>query len=243
MGLIADQAAVIGVDVSGAVADTYTFSYDTATNVLTLTGTVLSGTATDSVTLQAGVDGTPATYSFEDVGATITIGFSAAVADPDTLGAAFDTETLVTTGSGLVIQVGAENSAENRMTVNFQNMQVLTTNTDYTELADLRTALDTFNGSSTRANAQTLLDEVNDALDAVSTQRSTLGAVQNRLDYTISSLMTAAENVAAAKGRIEDADFAAETANLTKNQILQQAGVSMLAQANALPQNVLALLQ
>jgi flagellin len=55
--------------------------------------------------------------------------------------------------------------------------------------------------------------------------------------------MTAAENVAAAKGRIEDADFAAETANLTKNQILQQAGVSMLAQANALPQNVLALLQ
>jgi flagellin len=120
---------------------------------------------------------------------------------------------------------------------------VLTSNTDYTELADLRTALDTFNGTSTRANAQTLLDEVNAALDAVSTQRSTLGAVQNRLDYTISSLMTAAENVAAAKGRIEDADFAAETANLTKNQILQQAGVSMLAQANALPQNVLALLQ
>jgi flagellin len=242
MGLIADQAAVIGVDVSGAVADTYTFSYDTGTDVLTLTGTAASGTATDSVTLAAGVDGTPATYDFEDVGVSVTVGFSAATT-ADALGGAFDTETLVTTGSGLVIQVGAENSAENRMTVNFKNMQVLTSNTDYTELADLRTALDTFNGTSTRANAQTLLDEVNAALDAVSTQRSTLGAVQNRLDYTISSLMTAAENVAAAKGRIEDADFAAETANLTKNQILQQAGVSMLAQANALPQNVLALLQ
>jgi flagellin len=239
---LSTDAAVIGMDVSGAVADTYTFSYNSTTDVLTLTGTAASGTATDSVTVQAGVDGVPATYAFEDVGITISLGFDAAEA-ADTIGGALAAGTIVTTGSGLVIQVGAENSAENRMTVNFKNMQVVTGNTDFSDLADLRTALDAFNGASTRANSQTLLDEVNSALDAVSTQRSVLGAAQNRLDYTISSLMTAAENVAAAKGRIEDADFAAETANLTKNQILQQAGVSMLAQANALPQNVLALLQ
>ncbi len=239
---LSTTSAVIGLDVSGAVADTYTFSYNSTTDVLTLTGTAASGTATDSVALAAGVDGAPATYNFSDVGVSVTLGFSGAET-ADNIGGALDAGTIVTTGSGLVIQVGAENSAENRMTVNFKNMQVLTTNTDYADLASLRTALDTFNGASTRTNAQGLLDVIDDALDSVSSQRSVMGAAQNRLDYTISSLQTAAENVAAAKGRIEDADFAAETANLTKNQILQQAGVAMLAQANALPQNVLALLQ
>lgn len=239
---LSSSSAVIGLDVSGAVADTYTFSYNSTTDVLTLTGTAASGTATDSVTVAAGVDGTPASYSFEDVGVTVTLGFSDATT-ADIIGGAFDTQTLITTGSGLVIQVGAENSAENRMTVNFKNMQVTTSNTDYADLASLRTALDTFNGATTRTNAQGLLDVIDDALDSISSQRSVMGAAQNRLDYTISSLMTASENVASAKGRIEDADFAAETANLTKNQILQQAGVAMLAQANALPQNVLALLQ
>ena len=64
-----------------------------------------------------------------------------------------------------------------------------------------------------------------------------------RLDYTIASMQTAAENVASARSRIEDTDFASETANLTKNQILQQAGTAMLAQANQVPQNVLSLLR
>ncbi len=70
-----------------------------------------------------------------------------------------------------------------------------------------------------------------------------LGAVQNRLDSTISNLMNVSENLSAANGRIMDADFAAETANMTKQQILTQAGVAMLAQAKALPQQVLQLLQ
>ena len=76
-----------------------------------------------------------------------------------------------------------------------------------------------------------------------STARANLGAVQSRFENTISYLRTAVENQSAARGRIMDADFAAETANLSRTQILQQAGTAMIAQANQLPQSVLKLLQ
>ncbi|NNL56776.1 MAG: flagellin, partial [Pseudomonadales bacterium] len=81
------------------------------------------------------------------------------------------------------------------------------------------------------------------ALATISSIRADLGAVQNRFQSTISNLSTTSENLSAARSRIQDADFASETANLTRTQILQQAGISVLAQANALPQQVLGLLQ
>ncbi len=81
------------------------------------------------------------------------------------------------------------------------------------------------------------------ALKAVNDQRATYGAVQNRFDAVISSLQTTVENVSASRGRIMDADFASETANLSRAQILQQAGTAMVAQANQLPQQVLTLLR
>ena len=81
------------------------------------------------------------------------------------------------------------------------------------------------------------------ALTAINGLRGNLGAIQNRFESTIVNLQTVSENLAASRGRIQDADFAAETANLTKAQILQQAGVAVLAQANAQPQLVLSLLQ
>jgi flagellin len=93
------------------------------------------------------------------------------------------------------------------------------------------------------AAANTLLGDVDAALKIVSGNRANLGAVQNRMESTISNLMNVSENLSAANGRIMDADFAAETANMTKQQILMQAGVAMLAQAKALPQQVLQLLQ
>ena len=96
---------------------------------------------------------------------------------------------------------------------------------------------------TTTGNANTALTRVDAALTAISTLRSTFGAVQNRFESTISNLQTASVNMQASRSRIQDADFAAETATLTKNQILQQAGVAMLAQANSLPQNVLSLLR
>ena len=84
---------------------------------------------------------------------------------------------------------------------------------------------------------------VDAALASVSELRSTFGAIQNRFESVITSLQTTSENLSAARSRIQDADFAAETAQLTRNQILQQAGIAMLSQANALPQNVLSLLK
>ncbi len=96
---------------------------------------------------------------------------------------------------------------------------------------------------STQAGSNTALTVLDEALRNVSDARADLGAVQNRLEFTISNLGSVAENVTAARSRVQDADFAAETANLTRSQILQQAGVAMLAQANAAPQSVLALLQ
>jgi flagellin len=95
----------------------------------------------------------------------------------------------------------------------------------------------------TSDDANEALQAIDFALQSVSTLRSELGAVQTRFESTISNLSTASENLSSARSRILDADFAAETANLTRAQILQQAGVAVLAQANAAPQNVLALLQ
>ena len=93
------------------------------------------------------------------------------------------------------------------------------------------------------ANANNAINRIDDALDKVAVNRSELGAVQNRLDSTISNLQNASENFSAANGRILDADFAKETADMSKQQILMQAGVAMLAQAKQLPQQVLQLLQ
>lgn len=96
---------------------------------------------------------------------------------------------------------------------------------------------------STVQGAQESVIVIDQAIQAIDKQRADLGAVQNRFENTIGNLQNIAENVSAARGRIQDTDFAAETANLTKNQILQQAGTAILSQANQLPQAVLSLLQ
>ena len=84
---------------------------------------------------------------------------------------------------------------------------------------------------------------IDSALDEVNTQRANYGAVQNRFEAVIGNLQISVENQTAAKSRIMDTDFAAETASLTRGQILQQAGTAMLAQANSLPNGVLVLLR
>ncbi len=96
---------------------------------------------------------------------------------------------------------------------------------------------------STAANANAVITAVDTALGTVNSARANLGAIQNRFESVVTSLQTSAESVSAARSRILDTDFAIETANLTRSQILQQAGSAMLAQANSLPQNVMSLLQ
>jgi flagellin len=130
-----------------------------------------------------------------------------------------------------------------------QTFQVGANNTDTVDVVtnDLSSATSigsvTSGDITTAANASTAMADIDAALNTINTERALYGAVQNRFEAIISTLQVTAENQAAARGRIMDADFAAETANLSRAQILQQAGTAMVAQANQLPQQVLSLLQ
>lgn len=95
----------------------------------------------------------------------------------------------------------------------------------------------------TNANAQTLIENIDTALEAINTGRANMGAIQNRLEYTQSNLTTSSENLTAAESRIRDVDVAKEMVNLSKLNILSQASQSMISQANQQPQNVLQLLR
>jgi flagellin len=111
----------------------------------------------------------------------------------------------------------------------------LTTNTDVTAV--------TGGDITSAANAKTAIENIDTAIDTVSQERANYGAYQNRFESVIGNLQVAAENQSSARGRIMDADYASETANLSRAQILQQAGMAMLTQANAMPQQVLSLLR
>ncbi|WP_295524717.1 flagellin domain-containing protein [uncultured Pseudacidovorax sp.] len=142
------------------------------------------------------------------------------------------------TGSGgssgtFTFQVGANTSSDNQISVTTTNIATSMTTATQGSTATLGT---------TSATALTAMTNIDSAIDAISNARSTFGAAQNRFEATITNLQTAAENTSAAKSRITDADFAVETANLSRAQILQQAGTSMVAQANQMPQTVLKLL-
>jgi flagellin len=140
-----------------------------------------------------------------------------------------------------VFQVGANVGPNDTITLS---------TTNFTQDANIIAVAGTDNAGSGRAvitgnidELATVITNIDLALDAVNGERATYGAAQNRFDAVISNLMVAYENQTAARSRIVDADFAVETANLSRGQILQQAGNAMIAQANSLPQGVLALLR
>jgi flagellin len=133
-------------------------------------------------------------------------------------------------------QIGANTTTNDVITV---------TTTDMTADASI-TAVTTgavIDSSTSTATLATVIDNIDDAIDKVNSERALYGATQNRFDSVISNLQTSVENQSAAKSRITDADFASETSNLSRAQILQQAGTAMVAQANQLPQQVLSLLK
>jgi flagellin len=136
-------------------------------------------------------------------------------------------------------------SSSSAITVNAFGATATTANTGLTAATTSATSVTGFStlDISTVAGADTAINAMDAALTAVNNARATLGAVQNRFSSAVASLQTTAENLSASRSRIQDADFAMETASLTRAQILQQAGVAMLAQANAMPNNVLALLR
>ncbi len=148
----------------------------------------------------------------------------------------FNGTALLSAGSSLTFQVGSEGTASNQVSVTTSNV------TGIAGYAASLTATGTVN-VSTSAAAIASLSTLDTSLTTLSSERATFGAVQNRFEAVISNLESVNESLSASRSRLQDADFASETANLTRAQILQQAGVSVLSQANTLPQSALALLQ
>jgi len=154
----------------------------------------------------------------------------------------FNSKSILNGGMSHVnFQVGANTTADNRISVDVGNML------SASGITSLATAFST-NGVSIGSNASapnvsTAINRIDVAIKTIDTFRATLGAIQNRLTDTISNLASGMNNQSAAKSRIMDANFASETANLSRSQIIQQAGTAMLAQANQLPQSVLQLLK
>jgi flagellin len=156
-------------------------------------------------------------------------------------------------GEKITLQVGADNNAQDQLSFNLEDFRVTTDgSTATTKFAGVQLT----DGASSPANknfqdldldtsatSQWAISALDQAIEAVNDQRATVGALQNRLEFTSSNLMSSIQNNSASMSTIRDADFAAEAADLAKNQILVQSGTSMLAQANGLSQNVLALIR
>ncbi|MEY4564243.1 MAG: hypothetical protein RLZZ618_3520 [Pseudomonadota bacterium] len=139
--------------------------------------------------------------------------------------------------TSLNFQVGANTTSDDTITVETSNMTADSTITAVTG----NTAV--IDNTATSGAIATVIDNIDSAIDTINDTRATFGATQSRFDAVISNLQQSVENQSAARSRIMDADFASETANMSRSQILQQAGNAMIAQANQLPQQVLSLLR
>ena len=152
-------------------------------------------------------------------------------------GAAFNGTKLFATAAALTFQVGANAATTDQITINTEN---LAGDAKFTAVIGNNNKPD---GIATVTAASAALGKLDDMLALVNSKRAEFGATQNRFEAVIQTLQVSAENQTAARSRIMDADFASETASLTRSQVLQQAGTAMLSQANSLPNNVLSLLR
>ncbi len=221
-----------GVDVSGATAGA-SYSVTIATGAGTKTMTIeLAGAATQSIEVDAGdiIAGTTQVLDFDTagIGIKVTVGDTY---DVTTTEEAADALTVVGSATEAAFQVGNENNSDNQISFSLTdlNLQELVS-------GGLSVEVDTLSG------AQAALTDIDTAIDTVATARAGIGSVQNRMGFASANIATSIENLTAAESVIRDADLAFETVAFTKNQILLQAGVAMLAQANAAPQAVLSLL-
>lgn len=218
----ADTITINGLDIavtnSGVAATNLTRAVDAINAQSAVTGVTAANDGT-GVALTA-ADGRNVTVAFTADAAATAADYGLAAA---TSGATIDITYVAPSGvTGDVVFTGA-----------FANTTTIGTTGTAMSAVDI----------STVSGSESAITAVDAALTTVNGSRATLGAIQNRFESVVTSLTTTSENLSASRSRIMDADFAAETANLTKAQILQQAGVAMLAQANSLPGNVLALLQ
>ncbi|MFA5984413.1 MAG: flagellin [Methylococcaceae bacterium] len=139
--------------------------------------------------------------------------------------------------SGAVFQVGANTTSDNQITFSLASLA------GFSGLSAVLGDQLSIGSTASVGEIRSVIDKIDLALNKIDTTRATLGAVQNRFTTTVANLQSSIENQSASRSRIVDADFAAETANLSRNQILQQAGTAILAQANQSGQGVLSLLR
>ena len=152
-------------------------------------------------------------------------------------GASFNGTKLFAAAAALTFQVGANAASTDQITINTEN---LVGENKITAVIGNNAKPE---GIATAATASAALGKLDEMLSMVNSKRAEFGATQNRFEAVIQTLQVSAENQTAARSRIMDADFASETASLTRSQVLQQAGTAMLSQANSLPNNVLSLLR
>lgn len=232
--------SVASIDVSKADAgETYTFS--AAGAVLTLTHDDGNGfVRTETATVQAmGASGAQAVI-FEELGVTLNLTHDANAANHTgaNIANAFDTTTVVTSGNGnAAFRVGADVGDD--ISLAFQDMR----SSALGNANKLDILIPNNDAVSTVTKADTLLQATDAAMAQVSLFRAKLGAVQNQMDTAVNSLAVSVENLSASESRIRDADIAEVSSRMVAQQIMQQAGVSVLAQANTSPQAVLALLR
>ena len=171
---------------------------------------------------------------FDELGITLKLDSDFTKHDGSTASNLVGAKIDITDGTDITLQIGADNTAQDQLAFNLGSM------TD----EGLGISLSQLGGSgATITDAQSAINQLDAAIAKVNDERSNVGALQNRLEFTSSNLMNSIQNNAASMSTIRDADFAAEAADLAKNQILVQSGTSMLAQANSLSQNVLALIR
>jgi flagellin len=238
-GALVGTAGVTGIEVSEAAAgDTFTFA-DTAAGATLTNAAGLSQSVTNADMDVAANGETVVTFS--ELGVSFSIAGSAAE-DGSDVATSLDTLTIVTTaGSGSAqFQTGAD--AGQNITVSFRDVEIESTNAD-TRVVTLDTALDSFaGGTSTRTEAEAIITAVDHTIEYISETRADYGSKQNRLESAVNNLMQTAENLTASESRIRDVDVAAESANMARATVLQQAAVSVLSQANQQPQLALKLL-
>ncbi|MGB9977612.1 flagellin [Thermovenabulum sp.] len=238
-GVLGDTVVITKLDVSNAAADTtYAFSYSSENNMLTLSG---NGQIEAIALTSAMFTDKKETLYFSKLGIEIEI--TAVTSTVDNIGTLFNNKkikTMQSTSGSAYFLIGSNGVTEEKLNVSFIKIDSTTLGSGAgNNLADRitnNTAVDT------KEKADQLISVLDSALNQVSTQRSSLGAAQNRLEHTINNLETAAENLTAAESRIRDVDMAKEMMEFTKLNILNQAATAMLAQANMAPQSVLKLL-
>ncbi|MBV8125769.1 MAG: flagellin FliC [Paucibacter sp.] len=159
-------------------------------------------------------------------------------------GTTFNGKAIIGADAGnQTFQVGANTTTNDTITVSTTNLTTDNTITAVAGTDNTGSGRAVIDHTATASGIQTVINNIDTALNTVNSTRATMGATQNRFDAVISNLQVSVENQSAAESRITDADFAAETANLSRAQILQQAGTAMIAQANQQPQQVLTLLR